>query len=658
MAVEVVMKSEATQSGEVALSQPEEPKAVAEETVKVIEEDTQKKEDVVKEKEGVKNVDNGDASTPPAILKNASFKEESNFLSDLKEFEKKALVELRAKVEEAILANKLLLKEEEKEADAKVGEKEADKPKEETAENATSIEGGENKDEKPVEGGENKDEKPVEGGEKKDEKPVEEGEKKEENTVEVGGKKHENTAEVGENKEESTIEVGEKIDEKSVEEVEKRAENPSEAEAMEEEKPADVTEEKDKKSDACVLEKAPAGEQEAKAHPVAEEEAAESSENAATEKIENPGAGTEEKAAEAGETKEKIEQAVEVDKDISVWGVPLLPSKGDESTDVVLLKFLLAREFKVNEAFEMLRNTLLWRKAFNINSILNEEFDSNLNSVAYMNGVDHDGHPVCYNVYGAFEDEEFYRKTFGTEEMREQFLRWRFQVMEKGIEKLNFKRGGVSSLLQITDLKSTPGPSKKELRLATKKAVALLQDNYPEFVARNIFINVPFWYYAFNAIISPFLTQRTKSKFVFARPSKVTETLLRYIPADEIPTQYGGLKRENDTEFSAGNGEVVEVTVKGGSTVTIEIPLPEAGCTIVWDLIVLGWEVNYKEEFIPTDEGSYTTVIQKSKKMGAQDEAVRNSFRNNESGKIVLTVENINAFRKKKLLYRYKVKPA
>ncbi|KAL6996062.1 hypothetical protein U1Q18_006198 [Sarracenia purpurea var. burkii] len=34
------------------------------------------------------------------------------------------------------------------------------------------------------------------------------------------------------------------------------------------------------------------------------------------------------------------------------------------------------------------------------------------------------------------------------------------------------------------DLKNSPGPSKKELRIATKQAVGILQDNYQEFVAR------------------------------------------------------------------------------------------------------------------------------------------------------------------------------
>lgn len=45
-----------------------------------------------------------------------------------------------------------------------------------------------------------------------------------------------------------------------------------------------------------------------------------------------------------------------------------------------------------------------------------------------------------------------------------------------------------------------------------------------------VFINVPWWYLAANKMMSPFLTQRTKSKFVFASQAKSPETLFRYYP--------------------------------------------------------------------------------------------------------------------------------
>lgn len=74
-------------------------------------------------------------------------------------------------------------------------------------------------------------------------------------------------------------------------------------------------------------------------------------------------------------------------------------------------------------------------------------------------------------------------------------------------------------------------------------------------------------------------------------------------------------------------------------------------------MTVLGWEVNYTEEFVPTDENSYTMIVQKCKKMSSDEEAVRKTFKNNEAGKIVITVENSSG-KKKKLFYRCKVKKA
>ncbi|XP_072986445.1 patellin-4-like [Typha latifolia] len=363
------------------------------------------------------------------------------------------------------------------------------------------------------------------------------------------------------------------------------------------------------------------------------------------------------KKEEEEENKDKEKETTQViDKDINLWGVPLLPSKCPESNNVILLKFLRAREFKVKDAYKMLEKTLEWRKESKIDLILEEKsLGEGFEAACYMDGVDREGRPVCYNVYGVFQDEKMYEKAFGTEEKRDQFLRWRVQFMEKGIQELEFKPGSPASLVQVIDLKNSPRLSRKELRVAMKQAVEVLQNNYPEFVTKNIFINVPFWYYAFSALISPFLTQRTRSKFVFAHPWKVPETLLKYIPAENIPVSYGGLKREGDIEFSGEDGGVSELTIKSGSIENVEIPVPQVATMAVWDLTVFGWEVNYKEEFVPSDEGSYTIVIQKERKMGHQEETTRNSFKNKEPGKVVLTIEN-NTYKKKKVLFRYKTK--
>lgn len=350
-----------------------------------------------------------------------------------------------------------------------------------------------------------------------------------------------------------------------------------------------------------------------------------------------------------------LQKSEEPNSEISIWGVPLLK---DERTDVILLKFLRARDFKVKDSFTMLKDTLQWRKTFDIDSLIEENFGDDLEKVVFNHGFDKEGHPVCYNVYGEFQNKELYQKTFSDEEKRLKFLRWRIQFLERSIRKLDFSSGGVNSIFQISDLKNSPGPAKRELRLATRQALQLLQDNYPEFVAKQVFINAPWWYLAFYTMISPFMTQRTKSKFVFASTARTAETLFKYVNPEHVPIQYGGLSVDYcdcNPEFTIDDPASV-ITVKPGTKQTVEIIVNEI-CLFVWELRVVGWEVSYSAEYVPNNESHYTIIIQKAKKMTPTDEPViSHSFKISELGKILLTIDNPTS-KKKTLLYRFKVSP-
>ncbi|KAI4332143.1 hypothetical protein L6164_017076 [Bauhinia variegata] len=384
-------------------------------------------------------------------------------------------------------------------------------------------------------------------------------------------------------------------------------------------------------------------------NPKSEERTSESEKKPSNEtKIEeNPSKEAEEVAKEAATSAASDE--------VSIWGVPLLK---DDRSDVILLKFLRARDFKVKDAFLMLKNTIQWRKEFNIDALVDEDLGDDLEKVVFMHGYDREGHSVCYNVYGEFLNKELYQKTFSNEEKRTKFLRWRIQFLERSIRKLDFSPGGVCTIFQVNDLKNSPGPGKRELRIATKQALQLLQDNYPEFVAKQVFINVPWWYLAFYTMISPFLTQRTKSKFFFAGPSKSAEALFKYISPEQVPVQYGGLSVDYcdcNPEFSISD-PVTDIPIKPTTKQTVEIIIYEK-CVIVWELRVPGWEVSYSAEFKPDAKDGYTVIIQKATKMYPNDEpVVSSSFKVGELGKILLTIDNPTT-KKKRLLYRFKVKP-
>ncbi|KAG5601757.1 hypothetical protein H5410_033127 [Solanum commersonii] len=359
-------------------------------------------------------------------------------------------------------------------------------------------------------------------------------------------------------------------------------------------------------------------------------------------------------AAEAEEPKTEQTLPPPPPEEVTIWGIPLL---ADERSDVILLKFLRARDFKVKEAFTMLKSVIAWRKEFKIDELLDEkELGQGLEKVVYNHGVDKEGHPVCYNAFGEFQDKELYQNTFADDkEKLTKFLRWRIQFMEKSIRNLDFSPDGINTFVQVLDLKNSPGLFfyKKELRQATNRALLLLQDNYPEFVAKQVFINVPWWYPAYYRMINASFTTRTKSKFVFAGPSRSAETLFKYIAPEQVPAQYGGLSKEGEQEFTTGEPATEEI-IKPASKQTIEFPVTEK-CTMVWEARVTGWDVSYGAEFVPSAEGGYTTLIEKSRKVGANESVISTSYKASEAGKVVITIDNQTS-KKKKLVYRSKNK--
>ncbi|CAI8612870.1 unnamed protein product [Vicia faba] len=353
------------------------------------------------------------------------------------------------------------------------------------------------------------------------------------------------------------------------------------------------------------------------------------------------------------ELKKKLSASKELNNNASMWGVSLLNANEAASADVVLLKFLRARDFRVSDAYTMLMRCLTWRKEFGAENIIDEElgFKDLEDVVTYTHGYDRKGHPVCYNHYVVFKDKDLYERIFGDGEKLKRFLRWRLQVLKRGIKLLHLNPGGVNSLIQVIDLKDMP---RKELRTVSNEILTLFQDNYPEMVAHKIFINVPWYFSMLYAIYCPFLTQRTKSKFVISKEGNATETLYKFIRPENIPVQYGGLSRPSD--FQNGPPKPAsEFTVKGGEKVNIQIQGIESGATIKWEIVVGGWEVQYSAEFVPNAESSYTIAVDKSRKVGASEEVIEGSFTSKEGGIIVLTVDNSGSRKKKFGAYRYVV---
>jgi hypothetical protein len=94
------------------------------------------------------------------------------------------------------------------------------------------------------------------------------------------------------------------------------------------------------------------------------------------------------------------------------------------------------------------------------------------------------GYTVTFtSILAVFRDGGVYDRAFGDGDRLARFLRWRVQVMERGVRALSLRPGGVNAIVQVTDLKDLP---RRELRGASNQILSLFQDNYPEMVARKV----------------------------------------------------------------------------------------------------------------------------------------------------------------------------
>lgn len=195
----------------------------------------------------------------------------------------------------------------------------------------------------------------------------------------------------------------------------------------------------------------------------------------------------------------------ETNEEITLWGVPLLPSKGHPGTDIVLTKFLSAKKYKVREAFRMLRKTVKWRKEYQVDTILDEKFSPELQSMWCINGVDKEGRPICYHSFRDFKNnrggsgsgsgsgsgwESVGKKFWKADNNLKEILRWRIQCVEKEIKMLDFNPGGINSIIHIIDMKNTPRPAIQEIRWFFRKMVTMIYENYPGVIHKSVSLSI------------------------------------------------------------------------------------------------------------------------------------------------------------------------
>ena len=82
-----------------------------------------------------------------------------------------------------------------------------------------------------------------------------------------------------------------------------------------------------------------------------------------------------------------------------------------------------------------------------------------------------------------------------------------------------------------------------------KRMLGIFQDHYPETLHRALIVRAPWAFYTAWKIISPWLDKRILDKINILGSGDITEVLLEWFPADQIPAYIGGAWAEDGDEF-------------------------------------------------------------------------------------------------------------
>jgi hypothetical protein len=229
--------------------------------------------------------------------------------------------------------------------------------------------------------------------------------------------------------------------------------------------------------------------------------------------------------------------------DVTIWNVDLNAMRDGVATpgqQRVLLKFLRAREWNVDQALEQLKKTLEWRRDFDMTSLMDEEFSHAFSQLGRVYGKDRTGHPVTWNYYATIDSVEIFKKYNGPDA----FIRWRFQLMERAIGQIDLEDPDPKAVETITQIHEYKGVSffavDSNVRTASKRIVQMFQDYYPEFLHVKLFLNIPTFLEFLYKLFSSLSSSKTRAKFRMLGPSNSKTELQALLDNDNLPIEYGG----------------------------------------------------------------------------------------------------------------------
>jgi len=230
----------------------------------------------------------------------------------------------------------------------------------------------------------------------------------------------------------------------------------------------------------------------------------------------------------------------------------------------MLYRYLQARKWGVNEAMTMIRDTLEFRKKYNLHEWIDTVNGSTPKFIAQFNfpelkhvkaaynfthhKCDKEGRPVYFDRlgdmrYGAMINPPNSGPNF-QERLNAYFVwyseaTWHYRLPAASLLAGKYIGKGV----YIMDLKgfALSKHFTSETRAFIQSFIKMASDNYPETIYKTYIVNAPFIFRTVWAFVSKFLDERQISKFsIMGGHKEYFPKLLEVMDIKNIPKQYGG----------------------------------------------------------------------------------------------------------------------
>ncbi|THG21680.1 hypothetical protein TEA_000309 [Camellia sinensis var. sinensis] len=209
-----------------------------------------------------------------------------------------------------------------------------------------------------------------------------------------------------------------------------------------------------------------------------------------------------------------------------------------EVDDLMIRRFLRARDLDIEKGSSLLLKYLKWKREFVPNgSISASEIPNDLaQNKLFMQGVDKMGRPIVVgfgsrHLPSKGSLEEFKRNAI-TLKLCDSFVVY---SLEKICDRMP---SGQEKFVCIGDFKGW-GYTNSDVR-GYLASLSILQDCYPERLGKLFVVHVPYVFMTAWKAVYPFIDKKTKKKIVFVEDKKLKSTLLADIDESQLPEIYGG----------------------------------------------------------------------------------------------------------------------